>query len=383
MSHHYLRRAYNIDDIRKLARGRLPKGIYESIEGGTEDEIATANNRASFNRIKFSPRVFADVSHISTDIELFGEKLAMPLGIAPTGSAGLVWFQGEVELARAAAKRNVPFTLATRSLSSIESIAEEAGGNLWLQLYVWRDRQLSYQLIDRAQAAGYKALIVTADTPVAPNREYNLRNGYGLPFKPSRAAFVDMAMHPAWLLRVMGRYMVNGGMPRFETLPGRPKITEGTPMSMGNCEAVNWDDIRELRQRWKGILMVKGILRVDDATRAADCGADAVVISNHGGRNLDGSRAPIDVLPEVVDALGHRIQVLVDSGVRRGSDIVKAIALGASAVLSGRPTLFGTAVAGRAGAEHVLDILRREMVTTQGMIGCPNIQNIGPELVQV
>jgi isopentenyl diphosphate isomerase/L-lactate dehydrogenase-like FMN-dependent dehydrogenase len=376
-----LAQACNVEDIRRLARGKLPKGIYESIERGTEDEVALGNNRDAFNRIKFNPHMLVDVSRISTETELFGEKIAMPLAIAPTGSAGLVWFQGEVELARAAAKCNVPFTLATRSLSSIETIAEEAGGNLWLQLYVWRDRQLSYQLIDRARAAGFKALMVTADTPVPPNREYNLRNGYGLPFKPSRAALVDMALHPAWLLRVMGRYMANGGMPRFETLPGRPKITEGTPASMGTSESVTWDDIRELRRRWKGILMVKGILRVDDAIRAADCGVDAVVLSNHGGRNLDGSRAPIDVLPEVADALGHRLHLLVDSGVRRGSDIVKAMALGASAVLSGRPTLFGTAVAGQAGAAHVLDILRRETVSTLGMVGCPDIRNVDRDLL--
>lgn len=382
MSQRQLARAYNVEDIRRLARGKLPKGLYESIERGTEDEIATANNRAAFDRIKFDPHILVDVSCISTETDLFGQKIAMPLAIAPTGAAGLVWFQGEVELARAAAQRNVPFTLATRSLSSIETIAEQAGGKLWLQLYVWRDRQLSFQLIDRARAAGFKALVVTADTPVPPNRAYNLRNGYGLPFKPSRAALLDMALHPAWLLRVMGRYLANGGMPRFETLPGRPRITEATPPAMGTSESVNWDDLRELRRRWQGVLMVKGILRVDDAMRAADCGVDAVVISNHGGRNLDGARAPIEVLPEVVDAVGHRLPVLLDSGVRRGSDIVKAVALGATAVLIGRPTLFGTAVAGRAGAQHVLDILHKETVNTLGMLGCPDIRQADRDLVR-
>ena len=376
-----LANAYNIEDVRRLARAKLPKGIYESIERGTEDEAALANNLAGFQRLCLNPRVFVDVSDISLATELFGQRISMPLAIAPTGSAGLVWFRGAVELAKAAAAFNVPFTLATRSLSSIETIADEAGGNLWLQLYVWRDRSLSYQLIDRANAAGFKALLVTADTPVPPNREYNLRNGYGLPFKASRAAYTDICLHPLWLARVMGRYMLNGGMPRFETLPGRPKITEATDASMATSASVNWDDIRELRRRWPGVLMVKGILRADDARKAAACGVDAVVVSNHGGRNLDSSRAPIDVLPEILDAVGARVKVLVDSGVRRGSDVVKAVALGASAVLSGRPTLYGTAVAGRAGALHVLNILQREMTNTMGMIGCPAIRDLDRDLL--
>jgi (S)-mandelate dehydrogenase len=379
-----LAKTYNIEDIRKLARAKLPKGIYESIERGTEDEVAVANNRAGFQRIRFNPRMFEDVSNIKLATELFGQQIAMPLAIAPTGSAGLVWYCGEVELAKAAAKFNVPFTLATRSLSSIETIAQEAGGNLWLQLYVWRDRNLSYQLVERAKAAGFKALLVTADTPVPPNREYNLRNGYGLPFRASRAAYTDMCLHPMWLLKVMGRYMVNGGMPRFETLPGRPKITESTAPSMATSASVNWEDIRELRRRWPGVLMVKGILRVDDALKAADCGVDAIVLSNHGGRNLDSARAPIDVLPEMLDAVvGKRMKVLVDSGVRRGSDVVKAVAMGASAVLSGRPTLFGTAVAGCDGALHVLDILQKEMKNTMGMIGCADIHQLGQDLLHM
>lgn len=378
---HRLARAFNVEDVRRLASAKLPRGIYESIERGTEDEVALANNRSGFQRIKLNPRALVDVSDISLATDLFGQRIAMPLAIAPTGSAGLVWFRGEVELARAAAQFNVPFTLATRSLSSIETIASEAGGNLWLQLYMWRDPKLSHQLIERAQAAGFKALMVTADTPVPPNREYNVRNGYGLPFKASRAACMDMCLHPSWLTRVMGRYLLNGGMPRFETLPGRPKITKATSPGMATSASVRWEDIRELRRRWPGVLMVKGILRVDDAVKAAQCGADAIVVSNHGGRNLDSAPASIDVLPEVMDAVGKRMVVLLDSGVRRGSDVVKAVALGASAVLSGRPTLYGTAVAGRDGALHVLDILQKEMINTMGMIGCPDIGKLGRDLL--
>lgn len=371
-----LARAYNIEDVRQLACARLPKGIYESIARGTEDEIALANNRVGFQRLQLNPRALVDVSAISTVTDLFGQKIKMPLAVSPTGSAGIVWFQGEVELARAAAAFGVPFTLATRSFSSIETIAQEAGGNLWLQLYVWHDRQMSYQLMDRAKASGFKALVVTVDTPVMPNREYNQRNGYWLPFKMSTTACVDMLRHPSWLVSVMGRYMLHGGIPRFETLPGRPRITQTTPPSMGMSQSVTWDDIREIRRRWQDVLVIKGIMRPEDAIKAAECGADAVVVSNHGGRNLDSARATIDVLPAVVEAAGARLKILLDSGVRRGSDVVKAVALGASAVLSGRPTLYGTAIAGRDGARHVLDILHKEMTNTMGMIGCPAVNDL-------
>lgn len=377
-----LLRAHNIADIREQARRRLPKGIFEFIDRGAEDEVALRNNRAAFERVHLCPRVLSDVSGRSTSTELLGHEVNLPAAIAPTGAAGLVWYQGELELAKAAASKGIPFTLATRSMSSIEDIARLAGGILWFQLYVWADRSLSWALVDRAREADFQALLVTVDVPVAPNREYNTRNGFSLPFKPGARSLLDLARHPRWLATVMGRYLATTGMPRYENVPGesRQKITAGggrTTQSM-RSDTLVWRDIRELRDRWPRTLMVKGILHAEDAVRAVECGADAVVVSNHGGRCLDSAPAPMDVLPEIVAAVNGRAAVLIDSGVRRGGDIVKALACGASATLVGRPTLFGTAIGGQTGAARVIAILQQEMLTVMGQIGCTDVRDIGP-----
>ena len=375
-----LDRLYNLSDVRDAAQSRLPKGVFEFIDRGTEDEDGLANNRAAFLRVKLLTRAAVDVSGRSTACTLFGKESAMPLVIAPTGAAGLVWYHGELELARAAAEFGVPFTLATRSMTSIEDIARLAGGTLWFQLYIWTQRELSYQLVDRAQAAGYKALVVTLDVPVMPNREYNRRNGFSLPWAPNARSIADMLQHPRWLIGTMGRYLATTGMPRYENHSGeyREKITKAKALRGDN---VTWDDIALLRRRWKGTLIVKGILRAEDAVAAVLAGADAVVVSNHGGRCLDSAVATLDVLPEIVTAVSRDARVLLDSGVRRGSDIVKALALGASAVMSGRPCLYGLGVAGRPGAGKVLQLLQSEMSTTMGMLGTPRVANIDDGLI--
>lgn len=363
-----LERIYNVKDMRDAARRRLPKGIFEFIDRGSEDDEAIRNNREAFRRIKLRPQVLVDVSRRSTETSIFGRKLGMPLAIAPTGAAGLVWYEGELELARAAAAFNIPFTLATRSMSSIADVASKAGDTLWFQLYVWRERAMSFELVERVRAAGIQALLVTLDVPVAPNREFNRRNGFTFPFKSSPRALWDMARHPRWLTTVIGRYYATTGMPRYESHPGI-------------ADNLTWDDIRELRRRWPRTLMVKGILRPEDAVRAVDCGADAVIVSNHGGRCLDATVAPIDALPDIVSAVGHRATVIVDSGVRRGTDIVKALALGASCVLSGRPCLYGLSVAGQAGARKVLSMLRDELSTAMGQVGCPTVEELGAHIL--
>jgi isopentenyl diphosphate isomerase/L-lactate dehydrogenase-like FMN-dependent dehydrogenase len=241
---------------------------------------------------------------------------------------------------------------------------------------MWPDRSLSHRLVERAKAAGYHALVVTVDGAASGNREYNLRNGFTVPFSFTRRNVTDVLMHPGWMLAVLARYVFTTGMPRYENYPSelRNKIT-ARPMgkSMLRNDSLTWDDLRMLRKIWPHTLIVKGILHPRDAILAADCGADGVIVSNHGGRNLDSSMAPIDVLPEVVDAVGKRITVIVDSGFRRGSDVVKALALGAKAVLTGRPTLYGTAVAGEAGAARAIGIFREEIDRVLALLGCPSI----------
>ena len=379
-------RAYNIADLREIARRRLPKGLFEFVDRGTEDEVALRNNRAAFERIKLKPRTLVDVSGRSQEITLFGHPHKMPIAIAPTGTAGLMWYQGEIALARAAAAAGIPFTLATGSMTAMEKVAAQAGGRLWFQLYLWPDRALSHKLVERAKAAGYEALVVTVDGAVSGNREYNLRNGFTIPFSFTRRNVTDVLMHPRWLLGVLTRYLLTTGMPRYENYPTelRNRIT-AAPMgrSMLKNDSLNWDDLRVLRKMWPHKLIVKGILHPQDALLAADCGADAVVVSNHGGRNLDSSMAPIEALPEVVDAVGKRLTVIVDSGFRRGSDVVKALALGAQAVLIGRATLYGTAAAGEAGAARAIALLREEIDRVLALLGCRSVAELSRDYLML
>ena len=356
-----------LDRMREAARRRVPKGIFQFIDRGAEDDEAIANNREAFRRLKLVPQVMVDATSCSTQSMVFGKPQAMPLAIAPTGAAGLVCFKGELQLARAAAKAGIPFTLATRSMDSIEEIAE-AGGTLWFQLYLWKDRAKTYKLLERVSAAGIDVLMVTLDVPVEPNREFNRRNGFTFPFSWSLRSAWDMALRPFWLLNVIGRYQLSTGLPDYS----------GVPPLAGD---ITLDDIRELRKRWRGTLLVKGVLRPEDARRAVACGADGVIVSNHGGRCLDAVVATMDALPAIVDAVGRSATVLVDSGIRRGTDVVKALSLGASAVLSGRPCLYGLAVAGQSGAERVLSMLQRELLIAMAQVGCTSTRDLGPHIV--
>jgi isopentenyl diphosphate isomerase/L-lactate dehydrogenase-like FMN-dependent dehydrogenase len=368
--------AYDIADLRELARRRLPKGVFEFFDRGNGDEVALANNRAAFERIKLNPRMLVDTSRRSLATTLYGKAQTMPLVVGPTGSAGLAWYEGEIALARAAKAAGIPYTLATGSMTSLERVAAEAGGRLWFQVYMWPDRAASHALIERARAAGYEALVVTVDTPVTPGREYNLRNGMTVPFRFTRRNVTDVLLHPRWLAGVLLKYLLTTGMPRYENYPVQMK-SRITALPMGRSmmvtDSLTWDDLREIRRLWPHALMVKGILRADDAKLAADCGVDGVIVSNHGGRAVDSTRAPIEILPEVVAAIGNRATVIVDSGFRRGSDVVKALALGANAVMIGRATLYGTAVAGETGAARAIEIYRDEIDRLLALIGCPDI----------
>lgn len=385
-----LERCYNIEDLRQEAKRRLPRGVFEFFDRGSEDEFSLRGNREAFQRIKLRNKVMVDVSTRSAQTRLFGKPMAFPLAIAPTGVAGVCWYEGEVELARAAEKSGVPFTLATPSVTAIEKIAAVEGGRKWFQLYMWRDRELSHALVKRARDAGFETLMLTADTAVSPVREYNRRNGFSMPFKPNPAAMIDMTLHPRWLASVMGRYWLTTGMPKLAHYPkeaGSGIATGGghqTPRSaVPNLRGDNltWDDIGRLREIWKGPLLLKGVHLAEDAAKALQAGCDGVIVSNHGGRNLDTAVAPIEVLPDIVAEIGGKGTILLDSGVRRGGDIVKALALGADAVLSGRPTLYGTSVAGEAGASHALALLKNEFETVMGFTGCQSVADISDKTI--
>jgi (S)-mandelate dehydrogenase len=380
---------YDTADLREAARRRLPKGLFEFMDRGNDDEVAMRENRAALDAIKLKPRVLTDVSTRNLAINLLGKQQRLPVIVAPTGSAGLAWHEGEIAIARAARAHGVPFTLALGSMTKLERVAEEAGGpgsTLWFQFYMWPDRKLSHQVIARARDAGYEALVFTVDTPVAPGREYNLRNGMTIPFKFTRRNTIDVLTHPRWLAGVWLRYMLTTGTPRYQNFPAETQ-TKITALPMGRssnfCPDISWADVRELRKLWPGKLIVKGIQHPADAVLAADNGADAVVISNHGGRVLDASPAPIRTLPPVLDAVGKRVTVIVDSGFRRGADVVKALALGANAVMLGRAPLHGVAAAGEAGARRALTIYRDEIDRVLALIGCADVTQLHREQVEL
>jgi isopentenyl diphosphate isomerase/L-lactate dehydrogenase-like FMN-dependent dehydrogenase len=378
---HSMDHVYSIADFREIAKRKLPKGLFEFIDRGNDDEIAMQENIAALARIKLVSRVLTDVSKRNLSIKLLGKQQALPIAIGPTGSAGLTWFEGEIALAKAAAKLGIPFTLATGSMTAMERVVSEAGGTLWFQLYLWPDRSLSHQLVRRASAAGYDALVFTVDTPVAPGREYNLRNGFVIPFQFTRHNVIDVLKHPGWLLGVIGKYLSHSGLPKYANFPEhmQTKIT-ALPMgrSMATNESMCWEDLKELRKIWPRKLIVKGIQHPEDAKLAIHYGADAIVVSNHGGRVLDSSPATIDILPRIVEHVNQQATILIDGGFRRGSDIIKALALGADAVLLGRAPLYGTASAGQTGAERVLGLYKNEIDRVLGLIGCQDVNDLNP-----
>lgn len=368
----------NIDELRLRARRFLPRGLFEYIDRGTEDETSLRRLRDSFAQAELTPRVLVDCSGRHTGVTLFGRDRPMPFVIAPTAAAGLVRYDGEVLLARAARAAGIPFGVSTQSITSIEAIAE-SGAELWFQLYVWRDRSLTHSLLDRVAACGVDTLILTVDTAVSPKREYNRHNGFSVPVRPSLRGALDVARHPAWAGGVLLRLLANGGWPGYAHYPAqfRTRITDAAahdPIRL--CDRVNWDDVAELRRRWRGRIILKGLLAPEDALRAAAAGVEAIVVSNHGGRNLDCAPSPLTVLPRIMDAVGDRLTVLADSGVRRGSDAAKLLAAGAAAVLLGRAPLFGLAAGGQAGAEHALAILRDELDLTMALLGCRTVADL-------
>jgi isopentenyl diphosphate isomerase/L-lactate dehydrogenase-like FMN-dependent dehydrogenase len=379
-----LTRALNIDDLRRLARRRLPRAVYDFVEGGAGDELTVARNRAAFERLLFEPRVLVDVSKREQSTVVLGERVATPVILSPTGMAGLSWPKGEVAAARGAHDAGTIYTLSTHSSCSIEEVAAGAPGPLWFQLYVWQNRDLTRSFVERARAAGYRALLLTVDVQVISRRERDLRNGFTIPPRVTLRNVVDTLRRVGWVRRVLM------GQPRLTLAnlvgaPGAPRTDIVTLAGVANRQvdpSIAWADLAWFRSLWSGPLLLKGVMTAADARKAAEHGADGLVVSNHGGRQLDGARATIEALPEIVDAVGNRMEVLLDGGVRRGADVVRALALGARAVMVGRPYLYGLASGGQAGVRRALEIFANEVDHVLALTGAPRITDLEPSLVR-
>jgi L-lactate dehydrogenase (cytochrome) len=377
-----LSRAASVGDLRRLAKRRLPGGVFDYIDGGAEDERTLAENTGAFARLSFRPRVLRDVHKVDTSTTLLGQPLAFPLVLAPTGFTRIADPDGELAVARAAARAGLPYSLSTMGSRSIEEVAAVSEGRKWFQLYVMRDRGLTKELIHRAGEAGYEALVVTVDLAVLGNRERDVRRGFTLPPKIGLGTIVDAALHPGWTWRFVRAEPI-----RFANMVGSG-AADGTD-AVALAEQVNaqfdaslsWDDITWMRTVWNGPIVVKGIQTVDDAVLAADAGIEAIALSNHGGRQLDGAPTPIDLVAPVVDAVGDRLEVICDGGVRRGSDIVKAVALGARACMGGRAYLYGLGAGGEPGVDHALKLLAAEVHRTMTLLGAPTIPDLTPTLL--
>jgi (S)-mandelate dehydrogenase len=369
----------SIEDLRGAARRRLPRAVFEFFDGGAEDELTLRANQQAFQRIRLLPRVLVDVSMVSTESEIVGKTAKLPIAVAPTGAVGFGWHGGDVAIAKAAAAFGIPYTLSTTATASIERVAREAGGRLWFQAYILKQRAFTFKLIERAKDAGYEALMITVDLAVGGKRERDLRNHFAIPFRFTPRNLRDFASKPGWALGMLAR-----GMPVMENLLGytaQPMSAAALASSVGRNydPSFDWEGLQAIRDAWPHKLVLKGVARADDAQRAAALGCDALVVSNHGGRQLDGAAATLEALPAIVQAV--KIPVLVDGGVRRGGDALKAIALGAQAVMVGRATLYGACAAGEAGARRALEILKDELERTMRLCGVPAVPAIGPHLL--
>lgn len=378
------RAGYSVAAMRDLARRTLPRPIFDFADGGAEDERTLARNERDFDDLALLPRPLQGAGERDLSLELFGRRLSMPVIVGPTGLAGLFSPDGERAAARAAAAAGTAYCLSHGSVCSLEDLAALGTGPRWMQVFVYRDRGFTRELVDRAAAARYDALVLTVDNQLMGNRERDVRNGFGIPPRFTAAQLVAMTRHLPWLWRMrralpgltLGNYVRPGSTLDFASLAGR--------LASLLDPALGWDDVRAIRERWTGTFILKGILHPDEATQAARLGVDGIVVSNHGGRQLDGAVSSIRALPGVARALrdaGSPMAVLLDGGVRRGADAVKAIAAGARAVLVGRPQLWGLAVAGEAGVAHVLDIYRREIDRTMGLCGARALAEIDASLL--
>ncbi|WP_395021700.1 alpha-hydroxy acid oxidase [Dongia sp.] len=375
------RRAISVAAMRALARRTLPRPIFDFADGGAEDELTLRRNECAFDDLDLLPRPLSGAATRDLSVELFGRKLSLPVIIGPTGLGGLFWPDGERAAARAAAAAGTAYCLSHGSVCTLEQLAETGVSPRWMQVFIYRERDFTWELTERAAKANYDALVLTTDNQMLGNRERDLRNGFTIPPRLALNSLAGMALKAEWLWRMrndlkritFGNYVRPGESADIKSLAGR--------MAQLLDPSMNWADVAELRKVWTKPLILKGILHPDEARKAVEHGVDALIASNHGGRQLDGAASGLDALPAILDAVGGRIPVLVDGGIRRGADVVKALALGAKACLIGRPQLWGVSVAGEAGVARVLEIFQQEIDRAMGLCGVTSIGQIDRSLL--
>jgi (S)-mandelate dehydrogenase len=378
-----LERAITIADLRERAMRRVPGFVFEYVEGGSDDEFALRNNRECFDALQFVPATLVNTENRHQRVALFGTEIASPLIVGPTGGNGVLQPRGDRSLARAAAAAGVPFCLSTMAAMRLEDVPKEAGGRLWMQLYVTHQRDSAEDIIARADAAGYEALVFTTDANVFGLREWDRRN-YVRPGVPTWRNKLEVLRHPQWAWGVL----VRDGVPQLANLA--PFLPPGTASAIGGSTVIpklfsarlSWEDVAWLRRRWPRKLIIKGVLSVADAQRAAEHGCDGIVLTNHGGRQMDHCVSGLDVLPEIAQAVGERLTIILDGGIRRGTDVIKAVALGAHAVILGRAPLYGLAAGGEAGVRRALEILTTEIDRALGHLGCNSLSELSPGILR-
>lgn len=368
---------YSLHDFEAEARRFLPRPLFGYISGAAEDNTSARDNRSAFQQYRFVPKVLVDISPRTQATRLFGETYAAPFGIAPMGISALYAYRGDLVLASAATRANLPMIMSGSSLIRLEDVASQRG-TAWFQAYLPGDVADIVALINRVAQAGFGTLVITVDTPVPGNRENNFRAGFSTPLRPGPRLAWDGVTHPRWLFGTFLRTLIRHGVPHFENnyaRRGAPIISPNVERDFASRGHLSWAHLAVIRRVWPGNLIVKGILDKDDARKACDAGADGIIVSNHGGRQLDGAATPMDVLPDIVELCGN-VPVMIDSGVRRGSDVLKALALGAKFVFIGRPFAYAAAIAGEAGVGHAIDLLSEEISRNMAMLGIRTLEEM-------
>ena len=373
-----LKNVLSLEDFETMARRHLPRPLFGYIAGAAETNASLRTNALSYQDYAFKPRVLRDVSGRSMKTELFGQEYDAPFGIAPMGISALMAYRGDLALAAGAAQSGIPMIMSGSSLIRMEEVAH-AAPDAWFQAYLPGESDRIDALVDRVAAAGFQTLVLTVDTAALANRENNVKAGFSTPLRPGIRLVWQGVSHPRWTIGTFVRTILKHGIPHFENsyaTRGAPIVSSSVMRDFGKKDHLNWSHLQRIRERWEGRLVVKGILHEDDARRAVELGVDGIIVSNHGGRQLDGAIAPLNVLPSILNAVGEKTEVMLDGGIRRGSDVLKALALGARFVFVGRPFLYAASVGGSAGVLMAAEILKSEIYRNMALLGVTNVGEI-------